>query len=94
MVVQARLSLRAREKEIAEEFIGGFPWVMAIWTIANTSIWLALWPLVLTETVPLWLGFLAALITAGLAYLPSHEAQHYIFFAKNSPHRWVNEALG
>ncbi len=28
---------------MADEFFSGFPWVMAIWPLVNTSLRLALW---------------------------------------------------
>ena len=55
-------SLRAREKAIADQFSGGIPWLMVFWGITNTAIWLALWPLVFTGVMPLWLGFIIASI--------------------------------
>ncbi|MFN5819275.1 MAG: hypothetical protein ACK44Y_02445, partial [Novosphingobium sp.] len=61
---KAEPNLRAREKAIAEQFIGGIPWVMVIWPLVNTTVWLSLWPLVLGGTLPLWAGFLIAALNA------------------------------
>jgi beta-carotene hydroxylase len=88
------LTLRGRERAIAERFMGGFPWPMVLWAIANTSLWLALWPLVLTGIMPLWVGFALAIITITLSYLPSHDAQHDIIAPRGSRHYWFNEFVG
>ena len=87
-------SLRAQEKAIAEKYIGGFPWVMGIRPLVNTTLWLALWPLVLGGTLPLWAGFLIATINATAAYLPSHDAQHHIIVGEGSRWHWFNEFIG
>ena len=87
-------SLRAREKAIADQFSGGIPWLMVFWGITNTAIWLALWPLVFTGVMPLWLGFIIASINITMSYLPSHDAQHYIIAPKGSKLEWFNELVG
>ena len=87
-------SLRAREKAIAEQFMGGIPWLMVFWGITNTAIWIALWPLVFTGIMPLWLGFIIATINITASYLPSHDAQHYIIAPKGSKLEWFNELVG
>jgi beta-carotene hydroxylase len=85
-------SLRAREKAIADQFTGGIPWLMVFWGITNTVIWLALWPLVFTGVMPLWLGFIIASINITMSYLPSHDAQHDIIAPKGSKLEWFNPA--
>jgi beta-carotene hydroxylase len=87
-------NLRAREKAIADQFIGGFPWVMVIWSLVNTTVWLSLWPLVLTGTFPLWAGFLIAVVNITASYLPSHDAQHHIIAPEGSRWHWFNEFIG
>ncbi len=87
-------NLRARERKIAEAFIGGFPWPMLIWPLVNTTAWLALWPLVMSGILPLWAGFAIALVNVTASYLPSHDAQHHIFFARESRFHWLNELIG
>lgn len=95
MVTEATTpGLRTREKAIAEQFIGGFPWIMVVWPLVNTSLWLALWPLVMTRALPLWAGFLIATINMTAAYLPSHEAQHHIIVPEGSRWHWFNEFIG
>jgi beta-carotene hydroxylase len=86
--------LRARERDIAERFTGGFPWPMFAWGIGNTALWLSLWPLVLAGILPLWAGFLIACFIMAVAYLPSHEAQHDVYFSRHSRWHWVNELIG
>ena len=86
--------LRKQEREIASRYTGGFPWLMLVWPLLNTSMWLALWPLVMSGVMPLWLGFVIACICVTLSYLPSHEAQHDIYFPRSSRWHWVNEAIG
>jgi beta-carotene hydroxylase len=87
-------SLRAREKAIAEQFIGGIPWVMVIWPLVNTTLWLLLWPLVMSGFLPLWAGFLIAVITVAASYLPSHDAQHHSIVPEASRWHWFNELIG
>ena len=67
---------------------------MVIWPLVNTTLWLALWPLVLGGTLPLWAGFLIATINATAAYLPSHDAQHHIIVGEGSRWHWFNEFIG
>lgn len=90
----ATQSLRVREKVIAERFMNGFPWVMVFWPLINTTLWLALWPLVMTGTLPLWAGFLIAVVNCTSAYLPSHDAQHHIIAPEGSRWHWFNELIG
>lgn len=87
-------SLRAQEKAIADRFTGGFPWPMVIWPFVNTTVWLSLWPLVFTGLLPLWAGFLIALLNLSVSYLPSHDAQHNIIFPEGSRWHWFNEFVG
>lgn len=86
--------LRKQERMIASRYTGGFSWFMLLWPLLNTSLWLLLWPLVLLGIMPLWLGFLVACVNMTLSYLPSHEAQHDIYFARSSRWHWVNELIG
>ncbi len=82
------------EREIARRHIGKFPYLAVTWAFTNFAIWLALWPLVLTGVIPLWLGFIIATLNCMLSYLPSHEAQHDIIARPGSKLRWLNEAVG
>lgn len=86
--------LRAREKAIAEQFMTGFPWIMLIWPLVNTTLWLSLWPLVMSGTLPLWAAFPIAIVCVTAAYLPSHDAQHHIFVREGSRWHWINELIG
>ncbi|MEL6385853.1 MAG: fatty acid desaturase [Pseudomonadota bacterium] len=82
------------EREIAREHMGHFPYFAVFWGFSNLAVWLALWPLVFTGLVPLWLGFIVATLCVTLSYLPSHEAQHDIIARPGERLRWLNEALG
>jgi beta-carotene hydroxylase len=86
--------LTKMEREIARKYMGKLSIPMVLWPIANLTCWLALWPLVMTGTMPLWMGFIIALINVTLAYLPSHEAQHDIYARPGDKLRWLNEAIG
>ena len=86
--------LTRREREIARKYMQGISIPMVLWPILNLSCWLALWPLVLTGIMPLWLAFPIALVNITLAYLPSHEAQHDIYARPGDKLRWLNEAIG
>ena len=82
------------ERQIAKRHSGMVPWGAVVWAFANALCWLALWPLVLTDTIPLWLGFLIATINLSLVYLPNHEAQHHIIGRPGTKWYWLNEFVG
>ena len=82
------------ERKIAAKYTHIVPWGAVAWGIGNTLLWLSLWPLVLLDILPLWLGFIIATFNCALAYLPSHEAQHSIIAGKGKPLRWLNELVG
>ncbi len=86
--------LIAQERDIARKFLGGVPWFAVIWGIGNSLIWLCLWPLVMLDIMPLWLGFIIACLNMSLAYLPSHEAQHDIIARPGEKLRWLNQLVG
>ena len=86
--------LTKMEREVARKYMGKLSIPMVLWPILNLSCWLALWPLILTGTLPLWAGFCIALVNIILAYLPSHEAQHDIYARPGDKLRWLNEAIG
>lgn len=93
----ARLSdgeLMKLERDIARRHSGMFPWLMVVWAFANLAFWLALWPLVLFDVIPLWLGFLLSTISLSLVYLPTHDAQHDIIARPGQKLRWLNELVG
>lgn len=82
------------EREIARRHIGKFPWLATIAGLSIFAGWLALWPLVFLNVIPLWSGLVAATLLAILGYLPSHEAQHDIIARPGSRLRWLNELVG
>ncbi len=82
------------ERKIASYHIGHFPWLMVIWSLTNFTVWLSLWPLVFLGIIPLWLGFIIAVINISLSYLPSHDAQHSIIAKPGQKYRWLNELVG
>jgi len=82
------------ERQIAGKYMRIFPWGIILWGFANTLVWLALWPLVLLDIMPLWLGFIIATVNVTLSYLPSHDAQHNIIARQGQKLRWLNECLG
>jgi beta-carotene hydroxylase len=87
-------ALQREEAAVARKYMGGVPWEMVAWGFGNFVVWLALWPLVLTDVMPLWAGFLASTVCITLTYLPSHEAQHSIIAAEGKPLRWLNDLVG
>lgn len=91
---KSEAELTAIERTIARKYMGNLSIPMVIWPVLNLSTWLALWPLVFTNTIPLWAGFCVALINVILSYLPSHEAQHDIYARPGDTLRWLNEAIG
>lgn len=82
------------ERQIARKHSGMFPWLMVFWAFGNLLFWLSLWPLVLFDIVPLWLGFILATISLSLVYLPTHDAQHDIIARPGQKLRWLNELVG
>lgn len=86
--------LTKMEREIARKYMGKLSIPMVLWPILNLTCWLALWPLVFTGIIPLWLGFIIATVNVTLSYLPSHEAQHDIYARPGEKLRWLNEAIG
>ena len=94
IAAMSEAELLRREREIAARHMGHFPWGSVIWCFANLTCWLALWPLVLFDLMPLWLGFIIATLNVMLCYLPSHEAQHDIIARPGAKLRWLNELVG
>ena len=82
------------ERQIARKHSGMFPWLMVAWGFGNLIFWLTLWPLVLFDIVPLWLGCILSTISLSLVYLPTHDAQHDIVGRPGTKWRWLNELLG
>ncbi len=82
------------ERQIARKYMNKLSIPMVLWPIANLTCWLALWPLVMTGVMPLWVGFIIATVNVTLSYLPSHEAQHDIYARPGDKLRWLNEAIG
>lgn len=86
--------LRRAELAIARKYADRLPWEAVIWGLGNLAVWLALWPLVFLDIMPLWLAFPIATINVVLCYLPSHEAQHDIIGRPGTKWRWLNELVG
>jgi len=82
------------EREIARKHIDKFPYLAVIWAFTNLAVWLALWPLVFMQLIPLWLAFIIATANVALSYLPSHEAQHDIIAKPGTKLRWLNQLVG
>ncbi len=82
------------ERKIAVKYMQKMPLGIIAWGFVNTSVWIALWPLVPLDVLPLWLAFPIAVLNVSLAYLPSHDAQHSIIARKGHRLRWLNELLG
>jgi beta-carotene hydroxylase len=82
------------ERKVASRYLNIVPWGAIVWAFTNLAVWLALWPLVFADLLPLWLAFPIATLNCALAYLPSHEAQHSIIGARGRPLRWLNELVG
>ncbi len=82
------------ERKIAGQYMGIVPWGAVLWGLGNALVFIALFPLVLLEIMPLWLAFPIATLNVMLCYLPSHEAQHNIIAGRGKPMRWLNELVG
>ncbi|MCX2980474.1 beta-carotene hydroxylase [Halieaceae bacterium IMCC14734] len=83
-----------QERAIAKKYIGRFPLFMAVWGVAGFSLWVALFPLVHLQYLPLWAGFAISLVILSYCYLPSHEAEHGNIGRPNTRWRWLNEFIG
>ena len=92
--ILSQAELRKLENKIARKHSGMFPWAIVIWAFGNLACWLAIWALVLTDAMPLWLGFIIATINLSLVYLPTHDAQHDIIACPGQKLRWLNELVG
>lgn len=86
--------LMRAEREIAHRHLNKFPYLIVFWGLANTAVWLSLFPLVMMDIVPLWAGFIIATANIMLSYLPSHDAQHDIIARPGQKLRWLNEFVG
>ena len=86
--------LDVHERRIAGRYMNIVPWGAVVWGIGNCLVFIALFPLVLLDIVPLWLASPIAVLNVMLAYLPSHEAQHNIIAGTGKPLRWLNELVG
>ncbi len=86
--------LRRRNRPSRADIRRSFPLFEVVWAFANLAFWLSLWPLVLLDIMPLWLGFILATFSLCLVYLPTHEAQHDIIARPGTRLRWLNELVG
>ena len=82
------------ERRIAGKYMGIVPWGAVVWGLGNCLVFIALFPLVLMDVLPLWVAFPIATLNIMLSYLPSHEAQHNIIAGRGKPLRWLNELVG
>ena len=82
------------ERRIAGKYMGIVPWGAVVWGLGNCLVFIALFPLVLMDVLPLWVAFPIATLNVMLSYLPSHEAQHNIIAGRGKPLRWLNELVG
>ena len=92
--VMSERELARAEIEIARKYIGGFPYFMALWGIANLLTWLSVMVLAIGGFLSLWIAFPISVVTGILAYLPSHDAQHSTYGKNGSRLRWFNEFMG
>ncbi len=86
--------LKKLELKIARKYSDNSPAFMICWAFGNLAFWLALWPLVIFDVIPLWLGFVLSTISLALVYLPTHDAQHDIIARPGQKLRWLNELIG
>jgi len=84
----------AREREVAQRFMGRIQWEMILIGLGQLIGWLSTWWLVLSGRIPLWAGFLLATLCACFAYLPSHEGQHGNLSGRNRRFRWIDFVVG
>ncbi len=83
-----------QEKEIARAFMGRIEWEMIVIAFTQFFVWCLVWYLVISSTIPLWLGFFISLISTSFAYLPSHAGQHGHLSGSHKNLEWVNSFVG
>ncbi len=83
-----------KEKAIAKTFSQRFQWEMIFIGLGQAIVWLSLWPLVIYEYIPFWVGFIIASVCACFAYLPSHEAQHGNYSRGKPKKKWIDKLVG
>lgn len=83
-----------QEREIAARHIGAPAWGYAVFALGGFALWVALFPLVISGALPLWLGFLVSAVLTTGGYVPCHEAMHCNLARKDSRHYWLNELVG
>jgi beta-carotene hydroxylase len=88
------VQLDVMERKIATKYMQIVPWGAVVWGLGNCLMFIALFPLVLMDIMPLWIAFPIATLNCALAYLPSHEAQHNIIGGPGQRLRWLNECVG
>ena len=76
VAAEAKRQLAQREHAIARKYVGGVPWFAVAWGLGNFAVWLALWPLVLLDILPLWAGFLIA--TVNVILCPRVGTRHFL----------------
>jgi beta-carotene hydroxylase len=86
--------LKREEAAVARKYLGRLPWEMVVWGLGNFVLWLSIWPLTLSGTLPLWAAFGLSTFCITICYLPSHEAQHSIIAEEGTRLRWLNELVG
>lgn len=82
------------ERAVARRFIGRFQWQMILIGVGQSVTWIATFVLVLAGRIPIWLGFLIALVCCCLAYLPSHEGQHGNLSGRRKGWKWIDPVVG
>ena len=87
------LSLQ-NERAVARRYIGRVQWEMILVGLGQFAVWVSTCALVLTGSLPLWVGFIVATICACFAYLPSHEAQHGNISGLRDNLLWLDTLVG
>jgi beta-carotene hydroxylase len=86
--------LLRKEREIVSKYVGGGVFVYPAFAIGGFAVWIALFPLAIAGTIPLWLGGIISTILATGGYVTSHEAMHSNIARRGQKLRWLNELTG
>ena len=87
------LSVKA-ERAVARTLMGRVQWQMILIGAGQSVTWMITFGLVIVGRLPIWLGFVIALVCCCFAYLPSHEGQHGNLSGRRAGLRWIDPLVG
>lgn len=86
--------LDAEAVQTAKAYQGNFAWFTVVFGLAVFAAYLATPFLVVSGSLPLWLGSVLMIALTYMAYTVLHDSAHGSISGSNSKLRWVNEWMG